>query len=78
MSTTREHVASAYLTFVALSPDGKATRVPPLHIETAHERLRFEEGEARRAQRLQLAAERKRLRAQHEARQDRDDSTETG
>lgn len=78
-ATTREHVASAYLTFVALSPERKATRVPPLLIETASERLRFEEGEARRAQRLQLAAERKRLRDQHDARRDRDDdSTETG
>lgn len=69
IADAREHVASAYLTFVAVAPDGKARRVPPLRIETANERLRFEEGEARRAQRLQLAAARKRLRDEHEQRQ---------
>jgi len=69
MADTREHVASAYLTFVAVTAEGKATAVPPLSIESATERLRFEEGAARRAQRLQLATERRRLRDQHDQRQ---------
>lgn len=68
MAATREHVASAYLTFVALGTDGKPTSVPGLRLESDAERLRCDEGRARREQRLMLASERKRLRAAHDAR----------
>lgn len=66
MASTREHVASAYLTFVALGADGKPTTVPGLALETPEERLRFDEARARREQRLALATERKRLRQAHD------------
>ena len=56
-----EHAASAYLTFVALGADGKPTAVRPLICETEQELLRAREGEARRANRLALAAARGRL-----------------
>ncbi len=38
-----KHVASAYLTFVALEEDGRPTEVPPLILETNEERRRNEE-----------------------------------
>ena len=57
----RIHAASAYLTFVAIDADGKPTPVPPLTCETNAERLRQQEAQARRAQRLKLASERRRL-----------------
>lgn len=66
VSATRAHAASAYLTFVALGADKKPTAVRPLVLETAEDRLRFQEAEARRAQRLELAAARKTLRAAHD------------
>ncbi len=47
-----KHVASAYLTFVALDGTGKPTKVPPLVFETDEERRRNEE-----------ALDRKRIRA---------------
>jgi len=68
MAATREHVASAYLTFVALGADGKPTGVPPLALETPEELLRADEARARREQRLALATERRRLRADHDRR----------
>lgn len=46
------HIASAYLTFVALGPDGKAMVVPPLLPETDEEKRRLREGGERRANRL--------------------------
>ena len=58
----RVHAASAYVTFVALGDDGKPHAVPPLASQTAEEKLRFEEGKARRKQRLAMAKERQRLR----------------
>jgi acyl-CoA hydrolase len=62
----RAHAASAYLTFVALGPDGRSVEVPRLEPQTSDERLRWEEAEVRRRQRLELAAERRRL-AEHHA-----------
>ena len=60
-----EHVASAYLTFVALGPDRKPCPVRALTLETPEEELRAKEAAARREQRLELAAARRRLRAAH-------------
>jgi acyl-CoA hydrolase len=57
----RAHAASAYLTFVALDADGKPTAVPRLMPESADEKRRWDEAAARREQRLQLAAERRRI-----------------
>jgi acyl-CoA hydrolase len=52
-SGRRKHVASAYLTFVALDPNtGRPTRVPPVLAETAEERRRCKEAEKRRAERI--------------------------
>ena len=61
----REHAASAYLTFVAIDPEGRPVPVRPLEPSTPGERLRYDEALARRQQRLALASERSRLRAEH-------------
>lgn len=47
------HTASAYLTFVALDKNGKATPVPPVLTETEEQIRRFKAAEQRRALRLQ-------------------------
>ena len=54
------HTASAYLTFVALGPDGRPVKVPGLIIETEEELRRNREAVERRKLRL---AEKKRERA---------------
>jgi acyl-CoA hydrolase len=46
------HVASAYLTFVALDSRGKPTPVPPLLLENEEDRRRFDEAQQRRQLRL--------------------------
>jgi acyl-CoA hydrolase len=46
------HVASAYLTFVALDVAGHPTPVPPLTTETALQQRRFRMAQARRQSRL--------------------------
>ncbi len=46
------HIASAYLTFVALDEFRKPTEVPRLICETYDEKRRFEEGKKRREKRL--------------------------
>lgn len=46
------HTASAYLTFVALGPNGKPIEVPPLVPESEVEKRRFFAAEMRRKQRL--------------------------
>src|SRR5690606_19824354 len=50
IAAERAHAASAYLTFVALGPDKKPTRVRELVLETPGDRLRAEEARARREQ----------------------------
>jgi len=50
------HTASAYLTFVALGPDGKPALVPPVIAETAAEKRRYEAAQERRRHRLELRA----------------------
>lgn len=49
------HTNSAYLVYVALDQYGQATPVPPLIVESADEKRRWEEGAARQAHRLQVA-----------------------
>jgi uncharacterized protein (TIGR00369 family) len=46
------HTASAYLTFVALGPDGRPAEVPPLILETEEEIRRHQEAKARKELRL--------------------------
>ena len=46
------HVASAYLTFVALDDDDNPISVPKLILETEEEKRRFREGEKRRESRI--------------------------
>jgi len=53
LTGARAHAASAYLTFVALDEHGRAAPVPPLLPESAAERRRWQEAEARRQIRKQ-------------------------
>lgn len=53
------HTSSAYLTMVALDPDGRPGRVPPLVTECAEDQRREREAQTRRQNRL---AERDELR----------------
>lgn len=46
------HAASAYLTYVALDPNGKPREVPPLILETEEEQRRNSEARRRREVRL--------------------------
>jgi uncharacterized protein (TIGR00369 family) len=46
------HTVSAYMTFVALDSNGKATVIPPLILETPDEKRRNREAQARRETRL--------------------------
>jgi acyl-CoA hydrolase len=50
----RYHTSSAYLTFVALDPTGKRVEVPQVIPESADEKRRYEEADARREYRLTL------------------------
>jgi len=59
----RRHILSAYLTFVAVDPDGKPRPVAPLLTETPEEKRRYAEADLRRANRLQNAEQLKQLRA---------------
>lgn len=54
LSGTRAHIATAYLTFVALDAAGKPREVPPVIPETKEEKRRFEEAKLRRGARLAL------------------------
>ena len=51
------HNVSAYLTFVAVGPDGKPLPVPPIAPETEAEKRRNKAAGLRRASRVQLAHE---------------------
>jgi len=46
------HTSTAYLTMVALTPEGKPSRVPPVDPQTDDERRRLREAELRRQTRL--------------------------
>lgn len=48
------HTSSAYLTYVALGPDGKRTAIPPVTPETDEEKRRYEDAQLRREFRLEL------------------------
>ena len=56
---TLRNVASAYLTFVAVSPQGGRVRVPPLEPETDEDQRRYHDAGRRREQ-SELERERKR------------------
>jgi acyl-CoA hydrolase len=58
---TREikHTSSAYLTFVAVAPDGGKVPVIPVIPQTAAEQRRFDEAGQRRAGRLAMKAKTK-------------------
>lgn len=56
------HVASAYMTFVAVDRLGQGIVVPQLELETDHQRRRFEDAGRRRDMRAGETLRRKRLR----------------
>lgn len=47
------HTASAYLTFVAIGPDGKPHPVPPLLLESDEQKRRHQAAQTRRSLRVQ-------------------------
>jgi acyl-CoA hydrolase len=51
------HVATAYMTFVAIDAAGQPRAVPPIVPETSEEKRRYQDAELRRAARLQLKAD---------------------
>ncbi len=56
---------NAYLTFVAIDPDGKPIPVPPIEPVTDDEKRHYEEAGLRRAQRLKNREQLKELQQQH-------------
>jgi len=52
MTGKRTLTNTAYVTSVALGPDGKTTEVPPLLLETEEDKKKFAEGERRMLQRI--------------------------
>jgi acyl-CoA hydrolase len=52
LSKERVQATRAYLTFVAIDPQGRPTPVPPLVLETDEDRRRHRDAEQRRAVRL--------------------------
>ncbi|MGA7521040.1 MAG: acyl-CoA thioesterase [Acidobacteriaceae bacterium] len=48
LAGVHHHVASAYLTFVAIDPQGRRVPVPPLQAETDDEKRRYDEAGKRR------------------------------
>lgn len=50
----RTHVATSYLTFVALDHNGRPMEVPPLIAESDEEKRRFKDAQVRRQARLKL------------------------
>ena len=61
--TGTRHVASAYLTYVALDMFGRKLEVPAVVPETAHQRRRYEDAANRRAMRTEEVLRKKQLRA---------------
>jgi acyl-CoA hydrolase len=57
---TQRHVASAFLTFVAIDPQGKPVPVPQLQPETEEEMQSYEDAGLRREYRQQVRADSKR------------------
>ena len=49
---SRQHVSSAYLTFVAVDRDGRHLPVPPVIAETAEEKRRYGDAQRRRENRI--------------------------
>lgn len=60
----RRHILSAYLTFIALDAGGKPRAVAPVLPETPLDKLRYNEAQLRREQRLRHAEDVKKLRAE--------------
>lgn len=61
---TQRHVASAFLTFVAIDPQGKPVPVPKLKPETEEEMRNYEDAGRRREHRQQVRADSKRRSAE--------------
>jgi acyl-CoA hydrolase len=53
----RQQTSSAFVTYVALDPQGKPQEVPPLIVRTKEEKRRYREALGRRRHRLTLAAQ---------------------
>jgi acyl-CoA hydrolase len=63
IADTAQHVASAYLTFVAVDGAGKRLRVPPIIAESDEQRRRYEDaGRRREIRRAELERRRKAVR----------------
>jgi acyl-CoA hydrolase len=60
---THRHVASAYLTFVALDRSGQRIHVPQIVAETDHQKRRYEDAGRRREMRHPEVARKKELRS---------------
>jgi acyl-CoA hydrolase len=54
LTGNRRHTSSAYLTFVALDPEGRRVPIAPVIPETTDEKRRYAEAEERRAYRLAM------------------------
>lgn len=52
---TRRYVTKAYLTFVAVDPEGRPRQLAPLSLATAEDERRHTEAEGRRTERLRAA-----------------------
>ena len=61
--TGTRHIASAYLTYVAVDMFGKKMEVPAVIPETAHQKRRFEDAANRRAMRTYEVQRKRELRA---------------
>jgi acyl-CoA hydrolase len=63
LADTAQHVASAYLTFVAVDAAGKRVEVPPVIPETEEQQRRYEDAGRRRDSRRRELERRKKARA---------------
>lgn len=57
LTGTRNFTTKAFLTSVAVDQNGKPTQIPQLLLETAEDKRRFQEGERRSKDRLELLSE---------------------